>query len=125
MAADVDASKLSKLENDKPVNLTLKTIERLAAALRVAPLELFVQPRPEEMPDHVGGIGGVGSEAGSSINPLAAEFYTKFLEAVDRDDPAPDTLEGDVLKAHAALTRAVRRIAGARAHPRASGEPDR
>jgi len=98
-AARMDPSKVSKLENDKAVNLTLKTIERLATTLKVNPGELFEDTRPGE-PGH-GDTAAAADERNSILEHQ--------LEALDVEVPAEDSWRGDVLKAVAVLNRALRR----------------
>jgi transcriptional regulator with XRE-family HTH domain len=95
--AKIDPSKLSRLENDKPVNLTLKTIERLAKTLRVLPGELFSEPRPE------GDAGLVHSTQERD------QILNRLVSTLDTETPAEDSWRGDVLKAIAVLNRALRR----------------
>jgi transcriptional regulator with XRE-family HTH domain len=94
--AQIDPSKLSRLENDKPVNLTLKTLERLAKTLKISPGELF-SARPEEVSGHV----ERPRQHLAVLESLVAEL--------DAETPAEDSWRGDVLKAVAALNRALRR----------------
>lgn len=94
--AKVDASKLSKLENDRPVNLTLITLERLAKALKVPVRELFNSPRPE-------------GATGHGVDDKGIAVLQGLLQSVDQETPAEDSWRGDVLKAVAALNRALRR----------------
>ncbi len=109
-AAGLDPSKLSKLENDHPVNLTLKTLERLAAAMKVSVGELFTSPRPEGLSGHDAGTAAAERGRDPRLDTLIAQL--------DADYPAEDSIEGDIHQALAALTRALRR-------PRAAAEPDR
>jgi transcriptional regulator with XRE-family HTH domain len=94
--AKIDPSKLSRIENDKPVNLTLKTLERLAKTLKVSTGELFAT-RPEGASGHV----ERPHQHLAVLENLTAEL--------DAEAPAEDTWRGDVLKAIAALNRALRR----------------
>lgn len=94
-ASELDPSKLSALVNNKPVNLTLKSVERMAKALKVPVGRLFEEPRPEESAGHVPLSPHSGIEA--------------LIAALDDEFPAEDSVEGDIHKAIAALTRALRR----------------
>lgn len=96
--AKISASKLSRIENDKPENPRLTTVERIAHALDVSVGELFT-PRLE---------GETGRDAGER-NPILDARYAGLLSTLDSETPAQDSWRGDVLKAIAALTRALRR----------------
>jgi transcriptional regulator with XRE-family HTH domain len=100
-AAGIDGSKLSRLENDKPVNLTLKTLERLAQALKVSVGALFDNPRPEK-------DAGLVERPEAEDHPVLADI---ILAGLDADTPAEDSWRGDVLKALHVLNRALRREA--------------
>jgi len=72
-------------------------------------------PRPERETGHTEICGGVGGGTGMVVDPVNEEVRTRMLALIDREHSAPDTLEGDVLKAHAILTRAVQRLGRAHA----------
>lgn len=102
----------------------LTTVAKMAVALGPAVAQRvasIVFPRPEESGDADVG-GGTSSGAGVGADPVIQSIWTAFQEVVDRDDSAPDSLEGDVLKAAAILDRAVQRIGRASAARRQGGQ---
>jgi transcriptional regulator with XRE-family HTH domain len=91
--------------NSAKSNPAIATLGRLAVALRV-PLDCLFQPvgsrvpRPEE-------TGHAEADKGRTIERSA--LYEAAIAALDVEMPAEDTWRGDVLKAIAALNRALRR----------------
>jgi len=109
-AAGMDGSKLSRIENNKPVNLTLKTIERLAVALKVPVRELFTEPRPEQG-------GGRESGASASGGEGLADSLRRAIADYEATGQFPGDWRGDIMLAIFALTRALQR-------PTAAAEPE-
>lgn len=91
-----DGPRISRLESGQE-NPTLETIDRLAAILQVD-VSVFHVPRPEEGLSRDDGRPSQGSEV---LNYL--------LQSLDSEAPAEDSWQGDILKAIAALNRALRR----------------
>lgn len=92
-----DGPRIHRLEKGTE-NPTLDTLDRLAAALAIDVGELL-RPRLEQESGRV--------EGGSEGSPILAAL----LARLDADAPAEDSWRGDVLKAIAALNRALRREA--------------
>jgi transcriptional regulator with XRE-family HTH domain len=88
-----DGPRIHRLEKGAE-NPTLDTLDRLAAALDIDTSQLLA-PRPVE---------DSGRDR-TQVDPLLADAVARL----DRDTPAEDTWRGDVLKAIAVLTRALRR----------------
>jgi len=90
----MDGSKLSRIENNKPVNLTLKTIERLAVALKVPVRELFTEPRPEQGGGRESGASASGGEGlADSLRRAIADVLRTAIDRggttlVDYRDPS-------------------------------------
>jgi transcriptional regulator with XRE-family HTH domain len=105
-----DGPRVGRLEKGTE-NPTLESIDRLAAALDVD-VSVLHAPRPEEQSERAGELGG-SARGGTwmGVDPV----YRAIIEQLDAETPAPDTIEGDILKASAALDRALRRLAAARA----------
>lgn len=103
----MDRSRVSNIETGENDNPELDTLCVIAVALSVDIGELFTAPRPEQDAGHATGRLGVGGESPG--------FFEGLRTLLDRETPAPDTVEGDILKAAAALDRALRRLATARA----------
>lgn len=93
-AIGADGPRIHRLEKGQE-NPTLETLDKLAEALKIDASELL-RPSPEET-DRAG------------RNPLLASRWDPLLEALDAEVPAEDSWRGDVLKALAALNRALRR----------------
>lgn len=123
--ADKLGMKLSQLqkilsgENPKP---QVDTLERIARACDKELEDIFA--RPEVKAGHDKGIGGTGNSAGVGLDPIMAGIIEAAQRLVDAEDSAPDSIEGDVLKAHAILTRAVQRIGRSHANRRAASGDD-
>lgn len=98
-AAKMPSSQLQRLSNGENTNPGIQTLQRVADAMGFTLAELITEPRPEE--------SGHAKERGR--DPVLEERFTSILEAFDVEVPAEDTWRGDVLKAIAALNRALRR----------------
>ena len=122
--AGVSKGQVSRWERGEDANPGLVSIQQLATALDVVIADFF--PRPEKDTGHgTAEIGdGVSNGTGLGVDPVLAGVLAAARELVDREDSAPDTIEGDILKAHAILTRAVHRIGRAHANRRAAGGND-
>jgi len=94
--ARIGISKLSKLERGEERNPRYHTLERVARGLEVPLASLFEDPRPE------------GAERAQSEG---SPILSALLARLDSEAPAEDSIQGDILKALAALTRALRREA--------------
>lgn len=93
----MDRYRLSKIETGENDNPELDTLRLIAEALDVDIGEIFILPRPE-------------LEAGHGEQPRQYFAVLENLVAeLDAQVPAEDTWRGDVLKAIAALNRALRR----------------
>lgn len=100
-------SKVSEIASGKNPDPQWSTVERLARGFEL-PLHVFLAgPRPERASGHVQSV--------ADLDPVLAGIIAAAQSIVDAEDSAPDTLEGDVLKAHAVLTRAVQRLGRAHA----------
>jgi len=116
----MDGSRISKIETDENPNPEIQTLAVIAGALEVELFALF-HTRPEESPGHAydsGGPSGTG-------DPNWEQLLTRARAIVGGDFPEADSLEGDVLQAHAVLDRAVRRLGRAYANRRAAGDDER
>jgi transcriptional regulator with XRE-family HTH domain len=103
--AKVGVSKLSKLERGDEDNPQYETLVRVARGLDVPLATLFDESRPEEGSGH--------AERPSEGSPI----LETFLARLDAEAPAEDSVRGDILKAIAALNRALRREADTGAPP--------
>jgi transcriptional regulator with XRE-family HTH domain len=111
-----DGPRVGRLEKGSE-NPTVETLDKLASALGIDVHALTV-PRPED-PGHAGEVGG--DAIGVGVDPVIEGVREQMLALLDREDSAPDSIEGDVLKAHAILTRAVQRLGRQAAARRAAG----
>lgn len=99
-----DGPRVHRLERGKE-NPTLETLDKLADALGIDVSQLL-EPRPED--------------AGHADRPReGAAVLAQYLVDLDTEFPAEDSVEGDIHKALAALTRALRR----ERHSRAPEQP--
>lgn len=98
-AAEMPSSQLQRMSNGVNKNPGIQTLQRVATAMGMTVEELISAPRPEE--------SGHAQKRGR--NPVLEERFASILEAFDVEVPAEDTWRGDVLKAIAALNRALRR----------------
>lgn len=96
--AGMDSPQLDRLRKGENDNPTVAVLTRIADALGVPLAALFT--RPEKDARH-----GMGGER----NPILDRRFAELLGALDVEVPAPDSWRGDILKALAALNRALRR----------------
>lgn len=102
-AAGVSKSEISRHETNADVsNPTIDVLYRLAGALQVRVARLFEPvgspiPRPGEDTGH------------AERRPEDSQFLDALLANLDAEAPAEDSIRGDILKAVAALNRALRR----------------
>lgn len=106
-AAEMTSSQLQKIANGTNANPGVATLARIAAAIELTLPELMSGPRPEKESGH--------AERRTEGNPILAGLLAKL----DTEAPAEDSVRGDILKAIAALNRALRRetVAGEPAAP--------
>lgn len=91
-----DGPRVGRLEKGVE-NPTVETLDKIAAALTID-VHLLTAPRPEE-------------ESGHAERREGHPVLDELARALDAEVPAEDTWQGDVLKAIAALNRALRRPA--------------
>lgn len=116
-----DGPRVGRLESGKE-NPTLETLDKLALALEVD-VHHLTAPRPEEQTGHEHDVGGGSGNTG--IDTGWGAILDRARSLVAGEFPETDSLEGDVLQAHAVLDRAVRRLGRAYANRRAAGNDER
>lgn len=109
-----DGPRIHRLEKGSE-NPTLETLDKLADALEVDVSEFLVPVREQES------AGARRVER----NQILEDRWGALLEALDAEVPAEDSWRGDVLKAVAALNRALRRPAAPAETPEISKKAGR
>lgn len=108
--AQVSPGQVSRWERGEDANPGLLSLQQLATALAVEIADFFPRPDAGAGHDHTIGGGGESGGVGMGSDSDLGRILERFRVIADRDDPAADSLEGDVLKAAAILNRAVQRI---------------
>jgi transcriptional regulator with XRE-family HTH domain len=99
--AGLKPSQVSEIAAGK-INPRWSAVEKLAKGFGVSPAKFLAgPPRPEKATGH--------ERLGGERNPILSDRFAVLLSALDVETPAEDSWRGDVLKAVAALNRALRR----------------
>lgn len=94
----MESPQLQKIANGTTVNPGVVVLTRIAHAIGMTLGELVTEPGPGKA------VARVTGQTDQSVAVLE-----RLLAAVDQETPAEDSWRGDVLKAIAALNRALRR----------------
>jgi len=103
--AKMERQQLAAILDGKNANPGIKMLGRLAHAVGKTVDELFARPGGGTGHGTAGTVGGGGEGQG------LASYLTQLAALGDEQFPAPDTWQGDVHQAIAALNRALRRQA--------------